>query len=100
MKLLTLNFKVLSYGCVKNNKNLSNSMKYRTIENSANVQLRRERRSTLQSNEFPLEDLKGNTVIKNRRVILEEKKIGLEVTETKISQAEFQEYFDNLQNPK
>ena len=37
-------------------------MKYRTIENVENVQLRRERRSALQNNEFPLEDLNGNVV--------------------------------------
>ena len=75
-------------------------MKYRNIENSANVQLRRERRSALQDNEFPLEDLKGNIVNKNRRAAHEGRTIGLEVTETKISQAEFQEYFDSLQNTK
>lgn len=75
-------------------------MKYRTIENSANVQLRRERRSALQDNEFPLEDLNGNTVDKNRRASQQGPVIGLEVTETKISQAEFQEYFDKLENAK
>ncbi|QMU60709.1 MAG: hypothetical protein GKR92_02960 [Gammaproteobacteria bacterium] len=75
-------------------------MKYRTIEDSANVRLRRERRSALQSHEFPLEDLKGNLVNKNRRNSQESRIVGLEVTETKISQAEFQEYFDNLQDAK
>jgi hypothetical protein len=75
-------------------------MKYRTIENSANVQLRRERRSAFQDNEFPLEDLTGNTVMKNRRATQEGQVVGLEVTETKISQAEFQEYFDKLENEK
>lgn len=75
-------------------------MKYRTIENSANVQLRRERRSAFQSNVFPLEDLKGNTVIKNRRAIRGGQRIGFEVTETKISQVEFLEYFDNFQDTK
>jgi hypothetical protein len=72
-------------------------MKYRTIEDPAKVRLRRERRSAFQSNEFPLEDLKGNVVAKNRRAILESQAKGLEVTETKISQAEFQEYFDHFQ---
>ncbi len=75
-------------------------MKYRTIENTANVQLRRERRSALQHNVFPLEDLNGNTVNKNRRATKEGQVIGLEVTETKISQAEFQEYFDTLEGTK
>jgi hypothetical protein len=76
-------------------------MKYRTIENSENVQLRRERRSAFQVNEFPLEDLTGNTVLKNRRATQQEGQIvGLEVTETKISQAEFQEYFDKLEKAK
>lgn len=75
-------------------------MKYRTIEDSANVRLRRERRSALQSHKFPLEDLKGNIVNKNRRITQESRTIGLEVTETKISQAEFQEYFDNLKEAK
>ncbi len=75
-------------------------MKYRTIEDSANVRLRRERRSALQSHEFPLEDLKGNIVNKNRRFTQESRILGLEVTETKISQAEFQEYFDNLKETK
>jgi len=69
-------------------------MKYRTIENTVNVQLRRERRSALQNNEFPLEDLNGNIVNYNRRGAQESQTIGLEVTETNISQAEFQEYFD------
>lgn len=73
-------------------------MKYRTIENTANVQLRRERRSAAQSNQFPLEDLGGNIVTENRRAAQEERVKGLEVTETNISQAEFQEYFDNLQD--
>jgi hypothetical protein len=75
-------------------------MKYRTIENSANVQLRRERRSVVQHNEFPLEDLKGDTVVKNRRAIQKGNTLGLEVTETNISKAEFQEYFDKLENTK
>jgi len=75
-------------------------MKYRTIENTSNVVLRRERRSVSQIGEFPLEDLNGNTVIENRRATREGLAIGLEVTETKISQAEFQEYFDNFQDSK
>lgn len=73
-------------------------MKYRTIENTANVQLRRERRSAAQINQFPLEDLSGNIVTENRRAAQEEIIKGLEVTETNISQAEFQEYFDNQQD--
>lgn len=72
-------------------------MKYRTIENSLNVVLRRERRSVSQIDEFPFEDLNGNTVVENRRATHEGLRIGLEVTETKISQAEFQEYFDDYQ---
>ncbi len=72
-------------------------MKYRTIENSSNVILRRERRSVAQLDEFPLEDLNGNTVVENRRAVYADQTVGLEVTETKISQAEFQEYFDNQQ---
>ncbi len=72
-------------------------MKYRTVENSLKVVLRRERRSISQVNEFPLEDLNGNTVLKNRRVTQENQIRGFEVTETKISQAEFQEYFDDYQ---
>lgn len=72
-------------------------MKYRTIENTANVQLRRERRSALQNIEFPLEDLNGNIISYNRRAAQESQIIGLEVTETNISQVEFQEYFENYQ---
>ncbi len=73
-------------------------MKYRTIENTANVLLRRERRSAVPACEFPLEDLNGNIVLTDRRASpVEDKTLGLEVTETKISQAEFQEYFDNYQ---
>jgi|GEM_PF-2012464 hypothetical protein len=75
-------------------------MKYRTIENVENVQLRRERRSALQNNEFPLEDLNGNVVNYNRRAAQESQTIGLEVSETNISQAEFQEYFDNYQKAR
>lgn len=73
-------------------------MKYRTIESTSSVQLRRERRSVSQLDEFPLEDLNGNTVTENRRSVYSGQTVGLEVTETKISQAEFQEYFDNLQD--
>ncbi|MGH1536972.1 MAG: hypothetical protein ACRBDX_02830 [Gammaproteobacteria bacterium] len=72
-------------------------MKYRTIENTSSVMLRRERRSVTQLDEFPLEDLNGKTVVKNRREVFAGQTVGLEVTETKISQAEFQEYFDNYQ---
>ena len=72
-------------------------MQYRTIENSEHVRLRRERRSAVQFNEFPLEDLKGNIIVKERRAILDRRTEGLDVTETKISQAEFQEYFDEYQ---
>ena len=72
-------------------------MKYRTIENTANVQLRRERRSALQNNVFPLEDLNGNIISSNRRASQQSQTVGLEVTETKISQVEFQEYFENNQ---
>ncbi len=73
-------------------------MKYRTVENSSNVFLRKERRSISQADEFPLEDLNGNTVLKNRRVTQGNQIKGLEVTETKISQAEFQEYFEDYQS--
>jgi hypothetical protein len=47
-----------------------------------------------------LEDLKGDTVVKNRRAIQKGNTLGLEVTETNISKAEFQEYFDKLENTK
>ena len=70
-------------------------MLYRTIENASQVRLRRERRTPAQHNEFPLEDLMGNTVIKNRRANPDRRTEGLEVSETKISQIEFQEYFKN-----
>ena len=69
-------------------------MKYRTIEGSADVSLRKERRSAVQLNTFPFEDLKGNIVPKERRKNIAERIAGLEITETNISQAEFQEYFD------
>ena len=72
-------------------------MKFRTVENPSNVVLRRERRSVSQADKFPLEDLNGNTVLRNRRITQENQIRGLEVTETRISQAEFQEYFDNYQ---
>lgn len=72
-------------------------MQYRTIENSEHVRLRRERRSAVQFNEFPLEDLKGNIIVAERRVTLDRRTEGLDVTEAKISQAEFQEYFDEYQ---
>ena len=73
-------------------------MKYRTIESSANVRLRRERRSAVQNNEFPLEDLQGNIVIENRRAPQESEIKGIEVTDIKISKAEFLEYFNKIQN--
>lgn len=69
-------------------------MKYRTIEGSSEVSLRKERRTAVQLNTFPVEDLKGNIVLKERRADAAERVAGLEITETNISQAEFQEYFD------
>lgn len=72
-------------------------MQYRTIENSEHVRLRRERRSAVQFNEFPLEDLKGNIIVAERRATLDRRTEGLDVTEAKITQAEFQEYFDAYQ---
>ena len=75
-------------------------MRYRTVENSEHVRLRRERRSAVQTNEFPLEDLNGNIVTKDRRVTPERRIEGVDITEAKISQAEFQEYFDEYQKGK
>lgn len=72
-------------------------MQYRTIENSEHVRLRRERRSVVQIFEFPLEDLNGNIILEDRRVTLDRRTEGLDVTEAKISQVEFQEYFDEYQ---
>ena len=72
-------------------------MIYRTVENSLNVRLRRERRSGVQHNKFPLEDLQGSVIVKERRVTVGRRTEGLEVTETKMSHAEFLEYFDKSQ---
>lgn len=69
-------------------------MKYRTIEGTTDVSLRKERRSAVQLNNFPVEDLQGNIVFEERRADAAERIAGLEITETNISQAEFQEYFD------
>jgi hypothetical protein len=69
-------------------------MKYRTIERPGEVSLRSERRSVMQLNNFPLEDLNGNIIYQDRRKNTATQVGGLEVTETNISQAEFQEYFD------
>ncbi len=68
-------------------------MKYRTIENSTHAMLRHDRRTANQSIEFPLEDLNGNIVSAERREFHERRSTGVEVTETEISQEEFQEYF-------
>jgi len=73
-------------------------MKYRTVENYSDVLLRKERRSAVQLNHFPLEDLKGNIIGKERRVDSSTHVAGLEITETNISQAEFQEYFNKQEN--
>lgn len=75
-------------------------MKYRTIENSTHAILRKDRRTKAQSNEFPLEDLNGNIVINERRTLHERRSVGMEVTETKISQEEFQIYFANCLTAK
>ena len=72
-------------------------MQYRTIEITDHVCLRRERRSVVQTNEFPLEDLNGNIIAKERRAIPDPRSEGIDVTEAKISQAEFQVYFDECQ---
>jgi len=69
-------------------------MIYRTVENTAHVRLRRERRTGIQLNKFPLEDLNGCIIVRERRVTPERGTKGLEVTETKISDAEFQKYFN------
>jgi len=73
------------------------TVKYRTIENSTHTRLRRERRSGVQLNKFPLEDLNGKIVAKERRASPDRRAEGVEVTETKMSRAEFQEYFDKSQ---
>jgi len=73
------------------------TVKYRTIENSTHTRLRRERRSGVQLNKFPLEDLNGKIVVKERRATPDRRAEGVEVTETKISRAEFQEYFEESQ---
>lgn len=73
-------------------------MKFRTVENQSDVLLRKERRTAVQHNNFPLEDLKGNIVAKERRVDNSTIVEGLEITETNISQAEFQEYFIKQEN--
>ncbi len=73
-------------------------MKYRTVETSAHTQLRRERRSAIQDLEFPLEDLQGNIIREDRRSIEGRHAEGMDITETCISQAEFQEYFDDIEN--
>ena len=72
-------------------------MRYRTMENSTYVRLRRDRRSLEQLNEFPLEDLNGNMVFSDRRTTIDRRTEGLDVTEAKISQAEFQEYLSEYQ---
>ena len=74
-------------------------MKYRTIENApqSQVRLRNERRTLVQHNKFPLEDLMGKIVTKDRRANPDRRIEGLDVTETTISQIEFQEYFDKSQ---
>ena len=71
-------------------------MKYRTIENSARAILRNDRRTAIQTTEFPLEDLNGNIVAVERREFHERRSAGVEVTETEISQEEFQQYFSEL----
>jgi len=68
-------------------------MKYWTLENSGRVRLRRERRSGEQLNKLPLEDLNGNIIVKERRIIPDRRTEGLEVTETNLSQDEFQKHF-------
>jgi len=64
-------------------------MRYRTVEESEHVSLCPERRSVEQTNEFPLEDLKGNTIVEERRVTHNCEAEGLEVTESDISPLEF-----------
>ncbi len=72
-------------------------MQYRTIENTSHVRLRRERRSAVQINEFPLEDLNGKFIVEERRVTPDCRAEGLDVTEAEISQTEFQEYLNEYQ---
>ena len=64
-------------------------MRYRTVEKSEQVHLYRERRSPSQNNNFPIEDLNGNTIAKERRVTHNNGAEGFEVTESNITQTEF-----------
>lgn len=64
-------------------------MRYRTVENFDYVHLCRERRSTSQTKDFPLQDQKGNTITEERRETHNCETEGLEVSESDISQMEF-----------
>ena len=64
-------------------------MRYRTVEKPEQVHLCRERRSAVPINEFPLEDLNGNTIFKERRENQNFEAGGFEVTESNITQTEF-----------
>ena len=71
-------------------------MRYRNMSTKTSTRLSRERRSIKQVDKFPIEDLNGNIITKDRRAKSNSESEGVEVTETKLSQAEFQEYFDKF----
>ena len=72
------------------------AMRYRTMSTKTFTRLSCERRSIKQVDKFPIEDLNGNIITKDRRVKSNSQAEGVEVTESKISQAEFQEYFEKF----
>ena len=65
------------------------SMRFRTVTNSENVFLYCERRSPAQNNEFPLKDLDGNIIYKDRRATIGTLEEGLEISESNITETDF-----------
>lgn len=64
-------------------------MRYRTVETSESVISCHERRSVEQTNKFPLEDQNGKVIVQERRATHSYEDEGLEVTESDISELEF-----------
>lgn len=64
-------------------------MRYRTVEKTKSVYLRQERRSVIQITKFPFKDSEGNLIVNDRRITHSVGTEGLDVTETNISQIEF-----------
>ncbi len=68
------------------------------MNNEINMRSGNERRIAKRTVTFPLHDSQGNLITKDRRINPDRRSSGLEVTESKISQAAFNDHFKKYKN--